>query len=111
MIGSDDHGLLDQPVYIADDSFSDIVTSVFDSFPSKFPDLCRTATYLRDSAKDWVDILERLELLPLHKKMGYDKYVRIDVIYTGSSDLAMGVWLSMVERRLQKLEHRKWLIC
>jgi hypothetical protein len=63
--------------------------------------------YPESNSKDLVELLERLDREPLHKKMGYSHYIRVGVMHAGCSDIQAGQWLSLVERRLEKLKGSK----
>jgi hypothetical protein len=57
---------------------------------------------------DWVDVLEKLRHLPVQQKLEFShKFVQVNILYSGASDIAAGAWISIVEKRLEKLKERK----
>jgi len=91
-------------------SFSGIVLTFFDTFN----DYCiekkikiSNPPYPEASSTDWVDVLEKLRHLPVQQKLEFShKFVQVNILYSGASDIAAGAWISMVEKRLEKLEER-----
>ena len=60
--------------------------------------------------EDWEKMLEVLDQLPFHHKMAnYQNFVRVFVTYAGPSRLKGGEWITMVERRIGKMEERESL--
>lgn len=58
--------------------------------------------------EDWEKMLEVLDQLHFHDKMAnYQDFLRVFVTYAGPSRLKGGEWISMVERRIGKMEERE----
>jgi hypothetical protein len=92
-------------------SFSGIVLAFFDTFNNYCIEKqikISNPPYPEASSADWIDILEKLRHLPVQEKLEFShKFVQVNILYSGASDIAAGSWISMVERRLEKLEERK----
>jgi uncharacterized protein (UPF0248 family) len=61
--------------------------------------------------EDWDRILLAAENKPFHEKMGLaghslSNYLRVTLLYSGSSKVKGGEWLSMVDRKVRKLKER-----
>jgi hypothetical protein len=92
-------------------SFSGIVLAFFDKFNNYCTEMqiktpnppCPEA-----SSTDWVDILEKLRHLPVQQKLEFSQnFVQVNILYSGASDIAAGACISMIEKRLEKLQERK----
>jgi hypothetical protein len=92
-------------------SFSGIVLSFFDTFNNYCIEKqikISNPPYPEALSIDWVDVLEKLRHLPVQQKLEFShKFVQVNILYSGASDIAAGAWISMVEKRLEKLEERK----
>ena len=60
------------------------------------------------SEADWESILLAAEEEPLRAKLDFPYYIRVSLIYTGSSKAKGGEWLEMVNRKVVKLKERKF---
>jgi hypothetical protein len=60
------------------------------------------------SEGDWESILLAAEEEPLHAKLDFPYYIRVSLLYTGSSKAKGGEWLAMVDRKVVKLKERKF---
>lgn len=81
--------------------FSSIISEFMERWSLHYP---QTAQY---QSNDWNQLLSRLEVEPLPKRLDYPYYLQVTVLYTGSSNAQGAAWLSMVERKLVWLKERK----
>ena len=59
------------------------------------------------SVADLEKILFAAEEEPLHAKLDFPYYIRMSLMYTGSSQAKGAEWLAMVDRKVVKLKERK----
>lgn len=58
--------------------------------------------------EDWERLLLEAENEPFHERMwDFTYFIRVALMYTGSSKAKGGEWLSMVDRKVVKLRERK----
>jgi hypothetical protein len=58
--------------------------------------------------KDWEEMLKVLDNLHFHDKMAnFPEFMRVSLTYSGPSRMKGGEWISIVERRVGKIEERK----
>jgi hypothetical protein len=95
-------------------SFSGIVLHFFDTFNSHSIDWqikIASPPYPEASSTDWVDVLEKLRCLPVQQKLEFsEKFVQVNILYSGASEIAAGAWISMIEKRMEKLQERKCIL-
>ena len=63
---------------------------------------------LEYQSSDWDHRLSQIEAEPLCKKFVYPYYLQVTILYTGSSSIKGGEWISMVKRRLEFLRSSKY---
>lgn len=53
-------------------------------------------------------MLAALDQIKFEDKMtGYESFIRLEIVYSGPSRMSGGIWISMVERMVCKLEAGK----
>lgn len=57
-------------------------------------------------ALSWIELLQNLQVTPLHDLMVSDHYLQVNVVWTGSG-IKGGLWIQHIERRLKSLNLRK----
>lgn len=67
------------------------------------------AKYESFRTEDWDNMLLELNSLPLNKKWNVPHTIRVQVTYSGVSQMKGAQWLLMVQRKLIKLKDRKCL--
>ena len=65
---------------------------------------------LEYQSSDWDQLLSQIEAEPLYKKFVYPYYLQATVLYTGSSSIKGGEWISMVKRRLEFLRSSMYVL-
>jgi uncharacterized protein (UPF0248 family) len=86
---------------------SRLVREFFNKDAQSYDPLIDSDGVTSQEMEDWESILMALDALEFQDKMSeYPQFVRVAVTYSGPSRMKGGEWISMVERRVTKLEER-----
>jgi hypothetical protein len=62
------------------------------------------------NSRNFSELLTNLESRPIYVNLNYPSYLQVTLLYSGSSRLTGGKWISMVERRLEWLKSSKYRV-